>query len=200
MIPLIRELPTQHVIVDDFYDADELTAIWRELDFLHGKLRPPDQTQSARVGGRSLKRSLGVFLDHLYQDRGASDILRLNRKLWRAIEPFARTSSFSQIHAATADFTLISYYEDSDYYAAHADRSLMTALTWFHREPKAYSGGDLFLPDFGNYRIEARHNRLLVFPGWVRHEVEPIRMLPHGVQRSGRYVMAQLLNYGKEPG
>jgi hypothetical protein len=198
MIPQIHEFPTQHVIVDEFYEAGELAAIWRELDFLHGKLQPADPSHAAQEGGRLLKQGQGLFLDHVYQDRGTSDILRLNRKLWTAIQPFAKTTSFSQIHTATADWTLISYYEDSDYYEGHADRSLITALTWFHREPKAYTGGDLLFSDFGNHRIEARNNRLLIFPGWVHHEVEPIRMKGEDTTGLGRYVMAQLLNYRQE--
>ena len=55
---------------------------------------------------------------------------------------------------------------------------LMSAVLYYHREPKAFSGGTLRLYRFGGgewpqdgVEIEPKQNSLLVFPSWALHEV-----------------------------
>ena len=93
-------------------------------------------------------------------------------------------------------------YGDGAFYAPHVDiplgpdrRSLgaaagedrmLSAVYYFHREPKGFSGGQLRLHRFGSspgdegeagidhVDIEPIANSLAVFPSWVRHEVRPV--------------------------
>jgi Rps23 Pro-64 3,4-dihydroxylase Tpa1-like proline 4-hydroxylase len=57
---------------------------------------------------------------------------------------------------------------------------LLSGVYYFHREPKAFSGGVLRLYRFGGSEpgdwidIEPEQNSLVVFPAWVTHEVRPI--------------------------
>lgn len=58
---------------------------------------------------------------------------------------------------------------------------LVSAVYYFHREPKGFSGGALRLYRFGDKDCEAdfaeyqpEQNSLLVFPSWARHEVRPV--------------------------
>ena len=56
---------------------------------------------------------------------------------------------------------------------------LLSAVLYFHREPKAFSGGTLRLYRIGgdadaegdHVEIEPHQNSLLVFPSWATHEV-----------------------------
>jgi Rps23 Pro-64 3,4-dihydroxylase Tpa1-like proline 4-hydroxylase len=55
---------------------------------------------------------------------------------------------------------------------------LVSAVYYFHREPKAFSGGTLRLYRLGDHdasgdyaEFEPIDNSLVVFPSWVRHEV-----------------------------
>jgi Rps23 Pro-64 3,4-dihydroxylase Tpa1-like proline 4-hydroxylase len=60
--------------------------------------------------------------------------------------------------------------------AAQSDR-MISAVYYFNRTPKGFSGGDLQLYRFGGGpadRIEPQDNRLLAFPSFAPHEVLPI--------------------------
>jgi hypothetical protein len=58
---------------------------------------------------------------------------------------------------------------------------LVSAVYYFHSEPKRFSGGNLRLYRLGDHEakgdfieFEPEQNSLVVFPSWVRHEVRPI--------------------------
>jgi len=58
---------------------------------------------------------------------------------------------------------------------------MLSAVYYFHREPKGFSGGCLRLHRFGAQRgdegkdIPPEQNSLVVFPSWGPHEVLPVR-------------------------
>jgi SM-20-related protein len=58
---------------------------------------------------------------------------------------------------------------------------LLSGVYYFHREPKAFSGGALRLYRFGGGEapddwidVEPEQNSLVIFPTWALHEVRPI--------------------------
>jgi len=58
---------------------------------------------------------------------------------------------------------------------------LVSAVYYFHSEPKRFSGGTLRLYRLGDHdaqgdfiEFEPEQNSLLVFPSWARHEVRPV--------------------------
>lgn len=56
---------------------------------------------------------------------------------------------------------------------------MISAVYYFHRVPKRFSGGQLSLQSTGSEEevlIEPVHNRLVVFPSFSPHEVFPIRI------------------------
>lgn len=190
--------PFPYLIVDDIYSEDELQLIWQELEFLtySTKWKLPEETASAKLNGRILKNNLGIFLDGndgIYADRKASNILSVNRKILdkEIIGSYGALSfGYQTAFMTNTDTTLISYYEDSHYYEKHKDHAIMTALTWFYKEPKAFFGGDLIFSDFDKHTVELKNNRTVLFPSFVFHEVEEICM-PEHKPGFGRYCMAQ---------
>ena len=90
-------------------------------------------------------------------------------------------------------------YGDGAHFSAHTDlpvgpgrkplggdrsgrhERLLSAVYYFHREPKGYSGGALRLHPFGSrgggagaVDVEPVRNGLLVFPAWAMHEVRTV--------------------------
>lgn len=85
-------------------------------------------------------------------------------------------------------------HRDGDFYRPHIDTftagvrasggeddnsdRMISAVYYFHRQPKAFTGGELALFPFGSEEpgvlIEPRHNRLAVFPSFALHEVLPV--------------------------
>ena len=55
---------------------------------------------------------------------------------------------------------------------------VVSCVYYFHREPKRFTGGEIALFAFGDSEdvalIEPAHNRLVVFPSFVRHEVRAV--------------------------
>ena len=179
------------LVIDDFYTDKEQIEIWKELDFLtyDRKLMPPEETGTAhdQTTGEALKKNSALFLDTLYARREFSNILTLNRKLFskEVTDNFdGMDNCFKYIYHTNGDASLISYYEEKDYYKAHTDSSILTYLYWCHKEPKKFEGGDLILPELDE-GITYKNNRLVIFPSWRLHEVTPIKMIEEVEPYSG---------------
>ena len=202
-----NKLPFPHVIIEDMYTNEELSHIWRELDFLtySTKLMSPSLTGSATDADtdENLKRNLGLRLDELYNRREISSILQINRKTLSnlTLRTLIETDfSFKNLETCNLDKTLISYYEDGDYYNAHKDVASYTALTWFYKQPKQFCGGDIHFPEY-NHTIEIQNNMTLYFMSSLTHFVDSIMMkTPSNVDDygalsgNGRYCMTQFLH------
>ena len=91
--------------------------------------------------------------------------------------------------------TLLSYYENGDDYKKHKDASVVTILTYFFKEPKLFSGGDLILNDFG-VTIEPENNMIVIIPGLYNHEVSQVVMEKDCCGKNlGRYCLSQFINF-----
>lgn len=200
----IQAKKTEHfgyVIVDDYYHKNEQREVWKELEYLTSPriLLSAEHTGSATHNGNVLKKNGGIFLDHFYRERSCSNILSLNKKIYNdeidkvfiPLHPYNEVSNYIKY-----DLTLVSYYENSNYYLSHMDLAQFTALIWFFKEPKRFSGGEF---KFSNYDdvIELKNNRMILFPSWVMHEVSEVQMdkdlETDGYSTYGRYCISNFL-------
>ncbi len=193
-----------YVLVDDFYNEQELTEIWEELDYI---CSPKRMNRAAIENGGAwdrdvygnkqlLKYNWTMWLDPFFsQNREHSNILSVNRKLFSNMNLFEDHPHWliNDVDALQKDYSQIAYYEDSDVYKVHRDYSRLTCLTWFFREPKKFTGGNLQFPLF-DIEIECKNNRMIIFPGAVPHAATKVFMEEeHMGQKLGRFVMVQLL-------
>ena len=172
------ENPFPHLIVDNFYDDEELELIWEELKFYTkpGKLLEPKD-----FGGVIEKTNHHALqLDTIYDGcRDISNILKVNRKLFTSgvLDVFAEIHESCWI-APKCDFdiTKVRYYHDKEYYGSHADISFQfLGFSYFYKEPKKFTGGELFFPRH-NYELTCRNNSIIIFPGWVKHGVKEVKI------------------------
>ena len=154
----------------------------------------PEHTGTARNHDGSPKKSnKGVFLDSVYTDRGYSNLLKFNRKIFHATLDKPSTV-LNALREANEDSTLVSYYENGGEYKSHKDASQLTAVTYLYRQPKAFDGGDLVLTEYG-YAFEPWFNRTYIFPSVVEHEVTPVIMKPEDCGKGlGRYCISAFIN------
>ena len=208
-----------YIIVDNFYDKNELDLIWKEFDFFldfdGDKLQDPEDTGSVRVKGEVIKKSKGFFLEQFYGSNAyqVSNILRCGRKLynnWERIVGKNPNWYFKMLNGSEEylnyDNTLFSYYEDTDYYESHTDTAILTIVTWFYREPKGFDGGDFVLNakkvmdkkhplnEYEPQTIEVKNNRMVIFPSQIPHQVIPIQMKDKNKKGMGRYCLTNFLN------
>ena len=186
------------IFIQDFYSNIELSSIFDELKFLSSIDRfkdptDPDGPGTAITDGVVLKSGTGMHLDVVYKDRSESDILKVNRKLFKKettnlLENYH--SFFRYVRRSNEDNTKLHYYTNGDYYKAHVDDAVVTAISFFYNEPKGYTGGDLILEH--RLRIPCLNNSLVVFPSIMWHEVTPIVMSDFS-PNMGRYSMTQFI-------
>jgi hypothetical protein len=193
--------PFPHLVVEDMYDRYELDLIWEELNFLTKpqKMVMGDSTTGRNGDGSLQSLSKSVYLDYVYANRDISNILTVNRKMFREdfLKPFSEISPMCRsIFQQNSDSTKIRYYENDDEYSEHVDMFNYTAITFFYREPRAFEGGDLIFPDF-NYHFSCLNNSTILFPSCILHAAAPVKMNEDNVNKSysgnGRYSMMQFL-------
>ena len=181
-----------YILIDDFYNEEELDLIWEELDFLSYdfKLKSPEETGAAFVPPDKsgiderilLKKNRGIFLEDVFKYKECSNILKVNKKLFDIDLIKHGSWFFKNIPEALSTGTnLISYYEDTDeersYYAPHRDTALVTCLTWFYKgTSKKFKGGDLYFPDYDNKCVEVKYNRVILFPSFIQHAVDNVEV------------------------
>lgn len=188
-----------YLIIDNFYDDNELESIWEELDFLcyNQKLKPPESTGTAFDDKNFiLKKNSALWLDSAYKDRNLSNILQVNRKIfniWTDVVVKHPSWFFNNVDIIR-DTTLISYYENQDHYKRHKDHGYLTSLTWFYKEPKRFNGGNLHFDEF-NLTIEVKNNRTIMFPSTIWHSVDPVIMGTEFCgKKNGRFCMTHFMN------
>lgn len=194
-VTLCKE-PFEFIIIDDTYTENELKLIFLELDFLclSNKFLDPNHTGSARDENNLIKKNnKGIFLDDVYKKRDHSNILTLNRKIY-SIQLEHPSIILNFLKDSNFDITLLSYYENSDYYKSHKDLSVLTTVTYLHKQPKAFEGGNLILTEYG-YQFEPLFNRTYIIPGVVEHEVTEVKMKLEDCEKGlGRYCISNFIH------
>jgi Rps23 Pro-64 3,4-dihydroxylase Tpa1-like proline 4-hydroxylase len=197
IIHKIRE-PFPHLIIEDFYNQDELKFIWQELDFLTSanKLVP------ANVDGSTpLSNALSASLDSIYKDLRYSNISFINQKILSPEiknaflslnELFGHITMINQIH------TKIKYYENGHNYHKHRDSPRFTGINYLYKEPKKFEGGDLHFNDY-NYKVELKNNMFILFMGCLYHSVTPIILNENAyITGNGKYSITSFLSINED--
>jgi len=173
------ETPFPHVIFYDFYNQEELNLIWEELNFYTKPGKLFEAKDFAGVVDKT--NSHALLLDNIYKDkyRELSNILTVNRKIFdiSVLETLAQTHDCCCIAPlCNHDITKVRYYHNDEYYKPHTDAAMQfLAFSYFHKEPKKFSGGDLIFPKY-DYRFECPNNSLIMMPGWVEHGVSKVKI------------------------
>ncbi len=172
------EKPFPHLIIQNFYNPEELELIWEELKFY---TKPGKLFEAKDFGGVVDKtNSHAIILDEIYKkNRKLSNILTVNRKLFTS----ETLDLFAEIHdcccianQSNTDITKVRYYHNDEYYDPHTDKSFQfLAFSYFHKQPKKFSGGELLFPKY-DYQYPCNNNSMIIFPGWVEHGVSKVKI------------------------
>jgi hypothetical protein len=193
-----KKEPFEHIIVKDLYDNDELFYIMRETEFLYDKLGGPDKTNAAFNSDGSRKKSgRGLFLDDIYADRNASDILRITKKPFMLDELHFGIHNFGMYYKlfphTNHHCTILQYYSNEDHYDSHIDNSLFTMIYTYYKTPKMFSGGDLAFNEH-DYYVPIENNQLILFPSIIQHAVTKVNMKTNE-ETYGRFSIANLISW-----
>ena len=179
--------PFPLMVINNFYNQQELDLIWTELDFYTA---PNKLFTAENYGGVvGYTNAKAIVLDDLYKNyennekgvnfRNISNILTVNRKLFES----GVLDTFSSLHGCVSianktnhDITKVRYYHDGQYYDPHTDKSTMfLAFSYFYKEPKKFVGGDLEFTKY-DFKLPCDNNSMVIFPGWVEHGVRKVKI------------------------
>ena len=178
-----------YLIIDELYNQEELSLLMNDFERIKFKDSEDDRTFSAKnEKGKVLKRArASMVYPHNFTDAEILKKVFIEKCFLEHPNWFYQHLKFQNINV------LLSYYENQDYYKKHYDAALITCLTWFHKEPKKFSGGDFKFSDY-NIEIECKSNRMIVFPSMIFHEVKEIQMKEKDCgERFGRYCFSHFL-------
>jgi Rps23 Pro-64 3,4-dihydroxylase Tpa1-like proline 4-hydroxylase len=176
-----RLAPPYHVI-RNFLDAEAVAALLEfalanEAQYIPSTVYEQGHMPSVRVS--SVLPDFGRF-DELLRTTVRSQIPTLTTTL--RVSPFEESRIEIELAA----------HNDGAFYKPHIDTftgpktdltavRVISGVYYFHREPKAYTGGALRLYDFQRDEsephfvdFEPEQNMFLAFPSWARHEVRKV--------------------------
>lgn len=193
------------IIIDNWYTEKEEKAVWKELEYYNSLpqhiIDRAENTAVAKTKGKALGNSYRWYIDHLYSENGRYQSAILNC-LYKAVSPelINYTKDFDPYHnmlkASTDVSSLISYYENEDFYDEHYDTFHWTLLIWYFKQPKQFDGGD-FIFTKSNKQIECKHNRAILFPCCYNHKITPIKMTNNSDEKNGRYTITHFYYHNK---
>ena len=194
--------PFPHLIFSNFYNEQELDLIWEELNYY---TKPNKLLEAKDFGGVVGKtNSHAIALDDLYSKklRPISNILTVNRKLFDAdiLQSFAKIDDCCEIAVdCNYDCTKVRYYHDKEYYEPHVDLSFQfLAFSYFYKEPKKFTGGELFFPKYDT-EYSCDNNSIIMFPAWVKHGVKEVSIDNSDYYDGyGRYCISSFFGYKRK--
>lgn len=171
--------PFPHIIFHNFYTEEELKLIWEELDFL----TKPDKLFDVKEykGVEGYTEAKAIQLDTVYEgkNRKLSNILNVTRKVFEkdVLEAFSSISDCCSLAKhCNYDVTKVRYYHNNDQYKPHIDMLWnFLAFSYFYREPKRFSGGNLLFPKY-DYEYPCDNNSLIILPSYVEHGVQEVKI------------------------
>lgn len=185
-----------HVQYRDFLPADDHDALIRWV--LDNRSRFSPATIINRSGGAKYRENPDVRIALTTRDLNPLRPM-LEQKFGAALEDVERATG---VRAGRSIELEIAAHPDGAFYLPHVDTAVgegrwpvgaakgedrvISSVYYFHREPKAFSGGNLRLfrfnvrPNSGPAKdndyveLEPLQNSFVAFPSWATHEVRPI--------------------------
>ena len=196
LIPTVNPIP--YLRIENFFSQVELEQlIFPELEYytLGGKLEGVEKTGSARDReGKVVKKNSGCFIEQLYRESASSSIATCINRLWNTdtCEAIEKTGPWNRsFRQCGSTATLISYYQEGDYYLSHLDDVQFTLLIWLWKEPKNWTGGEFIFGDV-NHAVPMKNNSAVLFPSCYAHQVETVHMnQPSFNDCTGRYCISR---------
>jgi len=198
--------PFPHIIVKNFYTQEELELIWEELTFLNkpGKLQGPEGFHGGSNDfGQYKTNHKALTLDYCYPNKKISNILTVTQKIFDLGFLNLLSSEFPQfkrILHTNYSFTKVRYYDHGTYYEPHEDITFeFIAFSYFHKEPKMFSGGELYFPEYGDYKFDCENNSVIVTPSYIKHGVSPVKIEQSDYRLDdGRYAITHLFGHNHQ--
>jgi Rps23 Pro-64 3,4-dihydroxylase Tpa1-like proline 4-hydroxylase len=192
------------VVLEDVFSEKEIKEIWQEIELIYNNrlLQDPQFTGSGvHENGLLKKKNKALFVDFIYSNeyRIMSPILKYTEKRLLSSEIknllIQKNQAFKTIDLTNQHSTLISYYENQEFYDYHYDESAYSTLSYFYKEPRSFDGGEIVFKVNGKVlEIPIKNNMSIIFPSFYEHKVNTIFMEEKNLNKMlGRFCISQFL-------
>jgi hypothetical protein len=177
--------PFEYFLINDFLNIDQLSEVWKELDFIIDSKTlntvPSEKIDRTAldVNNVVLAKRHSIFLNQFFVNH------RLQSKIYQSVrdnfiennleDKFPQSTLIKYLPITNVDSTLISFYQDGDYYKPHTDSAIITAILYLWKE-KDFEGGDLIFNQH-DLKLTLNSNQAIIFPSCLNHEVNTIKSL-----------------------
>jgi SM-20-related protein len=177
----IRTLMPPYLLIQDFLDEDTVVGLLEYTLAHEAAFQPTKVGSGRRTADPAIRVSLAT------RDLGPFKPI-LRAKFLDLVPDLVAKLRATPMDTPKLEVQLVAH-GDGAFYKRHIDTKtasdannirLLSAVYYFHVQPKAFTGGALRLYAIGDPAmttfadIEPEHNTLLVFPSWVLHEVMPV--------------------------
>ncbi len=186
--------PIPYMLIKNYFDEKDIESLLSELRFLTPKMT----YQEPKNMPDGTKQNNQINLDDFYVNRESSNILNTINKIYDDEELKKNLCDISWFYNiwnyTNIDNTFVAYYENTDYYKAHRDISIISIMYWIWEEPKSFTGGNIHLTDY-DIEIPLERNQMMIMPSSTYHAVDPIKMIKQADKLSGkgRYCIVRFL-------
>ncbi len=115
---------------------------------------------------------------------------------------------FDTINYATWKESVLSRYGQCEFYGKHQDtmrnpdvpgeitRRLVTLVAYWNEEPEQFTGGEItFYHNDASISVTPKHNRVVVFPSFMLHEVNRVQLPDNAPHSAGRFSLNMWLGF-----
>lgn len=194
-------IPVSVMVIDDYYSKQEFKQILTEIKLLHSNEHADHTVKYENTasnldefGNPVLLANRNLFwLDGIYADRNYSAYFRYYQKFLKLDEfkEFITAPTTNSILHTKVDTTLVSIYGDQGKYADHSDDSAITQISYLTEDESSIQGGDIHFKQI-DQTVKFKNNRMIMFPGFLSHEVTPVTIKKSSVKR---YSISTFYNY-----
>lgn len=178
-----HKTPFEHVVIKNFFSSNELEEINSELDSICGikNITNIIKHGTAALNGRYLAQRTAFFIDHIFKNN--LDKSKIYKYATKPIKPplsieISENSSFGTcLKSINNSCLLLSMYRDTDSYLPHTDTSLLTGISYITKNQNNITGGELYFPDFMDFKILPEYNTFVLFPSYIKHGVHPVNVI-----------------------
>jgi SM-20-related protein len=182
--PVIRRLIPPHRVYRNFLDSGTREGLLAWAIENKTKFEPTKVSQGSESKHDSSQR-VSVRVRHF----GPVEAI-LRHRLLNLVPTLINDLRVTSFEPCKVTLELVAH-NDGAFYKRHIDTAIgdarkashraLSAVYYFHTEPKAFSGGSLRLYPFGAQEAEGNfidvqpeQNTLVAFPSWASHEVFPV--------------------------
>jgi hypothetical protein len=207
------DFPAPLWVLDDFLSPENAARCLNECIELRRVYMPAyvGAGTNNRIDTR-IRQNDVVMLDSVFAaERKRSDILSLVDARVGELNPLWHEgyTLFDTINYHTWTESVLSRYGRCNFYGRHQDtifdpqkkgeterRRLVTLVLYFNTEPEAFTGGDLNLYAGDKMAtVKPKHNRAIVFPSFVFHNVNKVSLPDDAPFSAGRFSLNRWMGF-----